>query len=57
MTVLIENVRHHVEGDEEWFLGVRKAMGRKRLTGLGEQMEAAKRGAPGDPLAVPSTEH
>lgn len=57
MTVLIENVRHHVEEEEkEWFPDVRKAMGRNRLTELGEQMEAAKKGAPGDPLAVPSAE-
>ncbi|GGS35456.1 hemerythrin [Streptomyces nojiriensis] len=55
MTVLMENVRHHVEEEEkEWFPGVRKAMGRNRLTELGEQMEAAKKTAPPDPLAVPS---
>ncbi|MGW6212384.1 hemerythrin domain-containing protein [Streptomyces sp. NPDC055109] len=55
MTVLIENVRHHVEEEEkEWFPEVRKAMGRNRLTELGEQMEKAKKTAPSDPLAVPS---
>ncbi|MFJ8803401.1 hemerythrin domain-containing protein [Streptomyces sp. NPDC102487] len=55
MTVLIENVRHHVEEEEkEWFPEVRKAMGRNRLTELGEQMEKAKKAAPSDPLAVPS---
>ncbi|KPI15285.1 Hemerythrin HHE cation binding domain protein [Actinobacteria bacterium OK006] len=33
MTVLMENVRHHVEEEEkEWFPNVRKAMGRNRLT-------------------------
>ncbi|MET9724584.1 hemerythrin HHE cation-binding protein [Streptomyces zaomyceticus] len=53
MSVLMENVRHHVE-EEEWFPDVRKAMGRNRLTELGEQMEAAKKRAPGEPLAVPS---
>ncbi|MFJ1604583.1 hemerythrin domain-containing protein [Streptomyces sp. NPDC088253] len=57
MTVLMENVRHHVEEEEkEWFPDVRKAMGRNRLTELGEQMEAAKKKAPGEPLAVPSAE-
>ena len=57
MTVLIENVRHHVEEEEqEWFPEVRKAMGRNRLTDLGEQMEKAKQKAPGDPLAVPSAD-
>lgn len=57
MTVLMENVRHHVEEEEkEWFPDVRKAMGRNRLTELGEKMEAAKKKAPGDPLAVPSAD-
>ncbi|PBC95153.1 hemerythrin HHE cation binding domain-containing protein [Streptomyces sp. Ag82_O1-15] len=57
MTVLMENVRHHVEEEEkEWFPNIRKAMGRNRLTELGEQMEAAKKKAPGDPLAVPSAD-
>ncbi|WP_456302981.1 hemerythrin domain-containing protein [Streptomyces mirabilis] len=52
MTVLMENVRHHVEEEEkEWFPNIRKAMGRNRLTELGEQMEAAKKKAPRDPLA------
>ncbi|WP_329535407.1 hemerythrin domain-containing protein [Streptomyces sp. NBC_01450] len=57
MTVLMENVRHHVEEEEkEWFPDVRKAMGRNRLTELGEQMEAAKKKAPSEPLAVPSAD-
>ena len=55
VTVLIENVRHHVEEEEqEWFPQVRKAMGRKQLVALGEQMEAAKPSAPKDPLALSS---
>ncbi|MFJ6048879.1 hemerythrin domain-containing protein [Streptomyces sp. NPDC092307] len=55
MSVLMENVRHHVEEEEkEWFPDVRKAMGRNRLTELGEEMAAAKQKAPGHPLAVPS---
>ncbi|MGW6864826.1 hemerythrin domain-containing protein [Streptomyces sp. NPDC054901] len=58
MSVLMENVRHHVEEEEkEWFPDVRKAMGRNRLTELGEQMEAAKKKAPDEPLAVPSAEN
>ncbi|MFD8425020.1 hemerythrin domain-containing protein [Streptomyces sp. NPDC059466] len=57
MSVLMENVRHHVEEEEkEWFPEVRKAMGRNRLTELGDQMEKAKKKAPGDPLAVPSAD-
>ncbi len=55
VTVLMENVRHHVEEEEgEWFPEVRKAMGRKRLQELGEQMEKAKADAPSDPLALRS---
>lgn len=55
VTVLIENVRHHVEEEEQdWFPEVRKAMGRKQLQELGERMLAAKKDAPRDPLAVRS---
>ncbi|MGS2642270.1 hemerythrin domain-containing protein [Streptosporangium sp. LJ11] len=55
VTVLIENVRHHVEEEEqEWFPQVREAMGRKRLQELGEEMEKAKPTAPRDPLALSS---
>ena len=54
-TVLIENTRHHVkEEEEEWFPEVRKALGRNRLRELGEEMEAAKKAAPSDPLALVS---
>ncbi|MFE1793068.1 hemerythrin domain-containing protein [Streptomyces sp. NPDC059525] len=55
MSVLMEQVRHHVEEEEQdWFPDVRKAMGRNRLTELGERLRAAKDDAPRDPLAVPS---
>ncbi|MFJ7159936.1 hemerythrin domain-containing protein [Streptomyces sp. NPDC101118] len=55
MTVLMENVRHHVEEEEDdWFPEVRKAMGRNRLVELGERMEEAKGEAPRDPLQIPS---
>ncbi|MFD9129032.1 hemerythrin domain-containing protein, partial [Kitasatospora sp. NPDC059571] len=55
MTVLMENVRHHVEEEEkDWFPEVRKAMGRNRLVELGEHLTAAKADAPRDPLKVPS---
>jgi hemerythrin superfamily protein len=55
VTVLMENVRHHVEEEEhEWFPQVRSAMGRKRLQELGERMIAAKPEAPRDPLSVRS---
>lgn len=55
VTVLMENVRHHVEEEEkEWFPEVRKVLGRKRLVELGEQMAKAKVDAPSDPLALQS---
>ncbi|MET9954091.1 hemerythrin domain-containing protein [Streptomyces sp. NPDC006339] len=55
MSVLIENVRHHVEEEEkDWFPDVRKAMGRKQLIALGERMEEERKSAPDDPLKVPS---
>jgi hemerythrin superfamily protein len=55
VTVLIENVEHHAdEEEEELFPEVRKALGRKRLAELGEQMAAAKPDAPADPLALTS---
>ncbi len=50
MTVLIENVRHHVEEEEkEWFPQVRSALGRNRLGELGEQLATAKPDAPATP--------
>lgn len=55
VTVLIENVRHHVEEEEsELFPAVRKALGRNRLVELGEEMAAAREKAPADPLALSS---
>jgi hemerythrin superfamily protein len=42
-TVLMELVRHHVEEEEgEMFPEVRQALGRKRLTEIGAQLEKAK---------------
>ncbi|MER5202064.1 hemerythrin domain-containing protein [Streptomyces sp. NPDC002825] len=57
MTVLMEQVRHHVEEEEQdWFPEVRKAMGRNRLVELGERLRTGKEDAPRDPLAVPSAD-
>lgn len=53
-TVLIENVRHHIDEEEgEWFPKVREGLGRKQLSDLGEQMLKMKKTAPRSP-AQPS---
>ena len=50
MTVLIENVRHHVEEEEqEFFPKVRAELDRKALAEVGQAMEAAKEMAPSHP--------
>jgi hemerythrin superfamily protein len=52
MTVLIENVQHHMEEEEdEWFPKVRAGVGRKKLGELGDRMVAMKKSAPRSPLA------
>ena len=51
-TVLIENVRHHIEEEEdEWFPKVREGLGRKQLGELGDRMVEMKKTAPRSPLA------
>jgi hemerythrin superfamily protein len=53
-TVLIENVTHHIEEEEdEWFPKVRERLGRKQLAEIGERMIAARQKAPRSP-AQPS---
>ncbi|GGK14625.1 hemerythrin [Pilimelia terevasa] len=55
VAVLMENVRHHVQEEEqEWFPEVRKALGRNALVELGEEMAKARSDAPADPLALQS---
>ena len=50
VTVLIENVRHHVKEEEgEYFPAVRDELGRKALTELGDAMVSAKKTAPTRP--------
>ena len=50
VTVLIENVRHHVEEEQnEFFPKVRDELGRKALHELGDAMVAAKASAPTHP--------
>jgi len=49
-TVLIENVRHHIEEEEEeWFPKVREGLGRKTLQEIGIEMEKARKKAPRKP--------
>src|SRR5690349_7383125 len=49
-TVLIENVTHHIEEEEqEWFPKVRAGLGRKQLQELGEQMRQLRPEAPRSP--------
>jgi hemerythrin-like domain-containing protein len=49
-TVLIENVRHHIEEEEEeWFPKVRAGLGRNALQDLGREMLAAREKAPKRP--------
>jgi hemerythrin-like domain-containing protein len=49
-TVLIENVRHHIEEEEqEWFPKVREGLGRKQLQELGADMIKARKKAPTKP--------
>jgi hemerythrin-like domain-containing protein len=52
-TVLIENVRHHIdEEEEEWFPKVREGVGRKKLQELGADMIEARKRAPKRPSQV-----
>ena len=49
-TVLIENVEHHVEEEEqEWFPKVREALGRNQLQEIGQRMIDLRPNAPRTP--------
>ena len=49
-TVLIENVTHHMDEEEQdWFPKVREGLSRTQLRELGAQLEAAKQRAPRKP--------
>jgi hemerythrin superfamily protein len=53
-TVLIENVTHHIDEEEnDWFPKVRAALSRKQLQDIGEQLVDLKASAPRHP-AQPS---
>lgn len=50
VTVMMEQIRHHVEQEEkDWFPKVRAALGRSRLQVLGAELERAKKRAPRTP--------
>jgi iron-sulfur cluster repair protein YtfE (RIC family) len=50
-TVLIENVEHHMEEEEqEWFPKVRAGLGRKALQEIGAELAAARKRAPKKPI-------
>ena len=52
MTVLIENVEHHMkEEEDEWFPKVREGLGRKQLGEIGDRMVEMKKTAPRSPMA------
>ena len=52
MTVLIENVKHHMQEEEDdWFPKVREGLGRKQLGEIGDRMVAMKKNAPRSPMA------
>jgi hemerythrin-like domain-containing protein len=49
-TVLIENVRHHIDEEEQdWFPKVREGMGRKVLQEMGARLLEMKKAAPRGP--------
>ncbi len=51
MTVLMENVRHHMDEEEQdWFPKVRSGLGRNQLNELGSTMLEQKKTAPRSPL-------
>ena len=50
MTVLMENVSHHMDEEEQdWFPKVRAGLGRKKLSEIGERMLELKKKAPRKP--------
>jgi hemerythrin superfamily protein len=50
VTVLIENVEHHIEEEEEeWFPKVREGVGRKQLQEIGDRLEVLREKAPRSP--------
>ena len=52
MTVLIENVEHHMDEEEkDWFPKVRKGLSRTTLGEIGDRMVEMRKSAPKSPLA------
>ena len=49
-TVLIENVTHHIEEEEQdWFPKVRAGLGRNQLRDIGTKLQQARKKAPRTP--------
>jgi hemerythrin-like domain-containing protein len=49
-TVLIENVTHHIDEEEQdWFPKVRQGLGRKALQEIGQEMQQVRKKAPRRP--------
>jgi hypothetical protein len=56
-TVLIENVTHHIEEEEQdWFPKVRAGLGRNQLRDIGTKLEQARKKAPRTPARPRSCE-
>ena len=54
MTVLIENVTHHMDEEEkDWFPKIRKGLGRNELQEIGARIVDSRKSAPRSP-AQPS---
>ena len=52
MTVLMENVKHHMtEEEDDWFPKVREGLGRKQLQELGAEMAERRKSAPHSPTS------
>lgn len=51
VTVLMENVKHHIQEEDEWFPKVREGLGRNQLQQMGEQMLETRKKAPRRPQA------
>ena len=55
MTVLVENVKHHMDEEEQdWFPKVREGLSRKQIQDIGAEMERLREDAPRSPASPKS---